>query len=428
MIADNLAKAVVQTATKAFEKKYDPNKPSFKVIFHEMWEPFLEYCKEKNYRIRQTIRDEVERMIACGTLDMGFEIYECPNCHRHHIICYTCKSRFCPSCGNKMTRARAHMISQSALDVNHRHMVFTIDHRLRHYFKDHPEWLRFLFDAAKEAVFYTFNKEKTNPNKKLSSRKRKRKRKKSKITPGFIITLHTYGRDLKWNPHVHVLCTEGGMDQNSVYRAVQYINYASLRKSFMKQLLDKMKNALPKGSKELAHFKTLVSILYKEDSDGFYVHAPPREAKNNGKDQVIKYMIRYAGKPAMAQSRIISYDFQSRTIKYWYQDHKTNERVEVTEHVFVFIMKLIQHIMEPQFKMIRYYGIYATCSHKHKKAVEHKRSLQKSRRKVHLQPKHYRLMMIDTFGVDPLLCTCGHYMVFVDFYVPSRFRAGGEPP
>ena len=54
-------------------------------------------------------------MMACGTLDMGFEIYECPNCHRHHIICYTCKSRFCPSCGSKATRARAFFMKTPAV-------------------------------------------------------------------------------------------------------------------------------------------------------------------------------------------------------------------------------------------------------------------------------------------------------------------------
>jgi hypothetical protein len=102
-----------------------------------------------------------------------------------------------------MTKARAFRIARDTLDVNHRHMVFTIDERLRPYFKSHPDWLHFLFDAAKEAIFYAFNKEKANTNKKLSSRKKKRKRNKNKITPGFIITLHTYGRDLKWNPHVH---------------------------------------------------------------------------------------------------------------------------------------------------------------------------------------------------------------------------------
>ncbi len=219
------------------------------------------------------------------------------------------------------------------------------------------------------------------------------------------------------------------MNRNHVYRSVPYINYEVLRKSFMKQLLDKMRDAFPKGSKEQKEFRKLISTIYKEKTDGFYVHAPPRETKKDtGKDQVIKYMIRYAGKPAMAQSRIISYNYHSQTIKYYYEDHKTNERVEVEEPVFRFFWKLIRHIPLPEFKMIRYYGIYAACDHSHKKYVK-ARLLQQNRYKnYHNRPKHYRLSLIETFGVDPLLCTCGTYMEFVDSYVPARFRACGEPP
>lgn len=427
MIHDDWARPIVKTAAKAFEHHYDPNKPTFQLIFHNHWEAFLAACKKKNVKLPQFKIDEVERMMACGTLDMGFEIYECPNCHRHHIICYTCKSRFCPSCGSKATRARAFFIARSTLDVNHRHMVFTIDERLREFFWIHPEWLHFLFEAAREAIFYTFDKSKSSSNQPRKKKRRKRK-KKSTITPGFIITLHTYGRDLKWNPHVHVLCTEGGMNQDSVYTALEYINYASLRKSFMKQLLDKMRDALSDNPKKLKSFKRLINVLYQDDTNGFYVHAPPRDMKASGKDQVVKYMIRYAGKPAMAQSRIISYNKNCKTIRYFYQDHKTEERIEVEESIFNFIWKLLRHIPPPQFKMVRYYGIYATCDHKLKKAVKLRLLKQNSYKPDLNRPKHYRLALIDTFGVDPLLCTCGHYMVFVDSYVPPRFRAGGEPP
>ncbi len=289
-----------------------------------------------------------------------------------------------------MTRARAFRIARSTLDVNHGHMVFTIDDRLRPYFSKYPDWLDFLFDAAKESIFYTLNR--------------------------------------KWNPHVYVLCTEGGMNQDNVYRALSYINYETLRKSFMKQLLDKMRDALPPDSKELREFRHLISILYKEDSNGFYVNVPPKEMKKNGKDHVIKYMIRYAGKPAMAQSRITSYDYYSRTIEYWYEDHETGEKKTVKEPVFRFMIKLIRHIPRPQFKMVRYYGIYATCDHRHKRAIKAKLYRQNAHKHFHDRPKHYRLSLIDTFGADPLLCTCGTNMEFVDSYVPPRFRADGEPP
>lgn len=33
--------------------------------------------------------------------------------------------------------------------------------------------------------------------------------KKEKFKPGFILTLPTFGRNLKWNPHIHAIITEG---------------------------------------------------------------------------------------------------------------------------------------------------------------------------------------------------------------------------
>ena len=72
----------------------------------------------------------------------------------------------------------------------------------------------------------------------------------------------------------------------------------------------------------------------------------------------------------MTQSRIISYNPKTKKIKYYYKDHKTEERTEVEEHVFLFMKKLIVHIPDEQFKMIRYYGIYATCAHSHKHKIK----------------------------------------------------------
>ena len=32
---------------------------------------------------------------------------------------------------------------------------------------------------------------------------------------GLIAVVHTFGSDLKWNPHIHALFTEGGIDKNN---------------------------------------------------------------------------------------------------------------------------------------------------------------------------------------------------------------------
>jgi len=406
MISDNLAMPLFKVATHSFTQSYDPSKLSIQRIFVSYWEQFLLDPEVIRRGMRPVISKEVMKMMACGTVDAGFEIYECPNCQKTHVICYTCKSRFCNSCGVKYASLRAQNISNSTLDVPHRHVVFTLDSCLRDYFRKDRPLLDILFDAVKDTLFYTFDK---------------MNGKKHTFKPGFILTLHTFGRALNWNPHIHCLLTEGGMNEEHTYKPISYINYEVLRKSFMKCLLSKMKEFYANQPDELWKLKQRINQIYRENTDGFYVHAPTMNQKS-GKDAVTAYIIRYAGRPVMAQSRILSLNHSNRMITYYYEDHKTEERIEVTEHVFEFMKKLIVHIPESQFKMIRYYGLYATCHTLHKpnvKAMLH-RTLTMIRQ--HLS---YRHSLISTFDTDPLLCDCGSYMMFISFWVPPSRKNGG---
>ena len=158
MISDNLAIPLAKVATHSFSKMVDPSKLSIQRIFVAYWASFLLDPEVVHRGLRPVIVKEVQKMMACGTLDSGFEIYECPNCKKTHVICYTCKSRFCNTCGVKYASLRAHSISASTLDVPHRHVVFTIDHCLRDYFRRDRDLLHVLFEAVKDTLFYTFDK------------------------------------------------------------------------------------------------------------------------------------------------------------------------------------------------------------------------------------------------------------------------------
>ena len=68
--------------------------------------------------------------------------------------------------------------------------------------------------------------------------------KSENFTPGFICVLHTFGRSLQWNPHIHVLLSEGASGNNSVWRNVKHFNYAFLRNSFRMVLLNLLETAL----------------------------------------------------------------------------------------------------------------------------------------------------------------------------------------
>ena len=46
--------------------------------------------------------------------------------------------------------------------------------------------------------------------------------KSKNFSPGFIMVLHTFGRDLRWNPHIHCLISEGGYSNDGFWRNVNY--------------------------------------------------------------------------------------------------------------------------------------------------------------------------------------------------------------
>lgn len=62
-------------------------------------------------------------MIACKTSELGYSVYECPDCGEIKFSYHTCKSRFCPSCGNKYVKKRSGAILQKCYNCKHRHIV-----------------------------------------------------------------------------------------------------------------------------------------------------------------------------------------------------------------------------------------------------------------------------------------------------------------
>lgn len=62
---------------------------------------------------------------------------------------------------------------------------------------------------------------------------------KTKYTPGFFAFLHTFGLDLKWNPHIHVLIAEMKLSDDKWFKW-EYFDFNALYKRFMKILLDLM--------------------------------------------------------------------------------------------------------------------------------------------------------------------------------------------
>lgn len=101
-------------------------------------------------------------------------------------------------------------------------------------------------------------------------------------------------------------------------------------------------------------FKSIKSMIYKQCKNGFYVRAKPNKCNPN---IAIKYIGRYLGRPVISTNRIDNHDGENVT--FHYNRHEDEKLVVETIPAVEFMKLLIQHIPNKNFKIIRYYGIYA---------------------------------------------------------------------
>lgn len=356
-----------------------------KDIFDDNWDNFIK--DNPNLKIRDVVFKEVDKMRSCRTSELGYSVYECPDCGELKFSYHTCKSRFCPSCGNKYVKKRADAILQKCYNCKHRHIVFTISDYLWDIFRKNRKLLDLLFQAVSQTILSWF----------------KEKYKKENYIPGIIAVLHTYGRDMKWNTHIHTIVTEGAMGNSNIFKKFEYISFNALRKRFQKILLDLLEKELGKQN-----FKTLKNFIYKKSDNGFYVYAEQKKNKKQSTKDMVEYVVRYSGKPAMAESRIIDYD--GTYVTFWYQRHEDNKIVKEKIHVYDFFKRLIIHIPEENFKTVRYYGIYSKKHKFHDKMIMLMKSHTKELRK---KLSTWRMMILKDFDTDPLTCPkCGNLMLW----------------
>ena len=303
---------------------------------------------------RDSVIENVEKMIHCGDPSFGGAMYACPSCGNFKYVPFRCHSRFCPTCGNMYSIDRTTSMSFKIINVQHRHCVFTIARELRPLFLNDRSLLNRLFSAVNSVVTRMFH----NDNK------------TELFTPGFICVLHTFGRDLKWNPHIHCLISEGGVGNSLHWRHKKHFNYRLLRDSFQTALLNELHSKLGDS------FKKLKASIYTDHKNGFYVRAMPNKCNPS---HVIKYIGRYLGRPVIATSRIDSYD--GEFVTFHYNRHEDEKLVTETLPVLDFMARLTQHIPEKHFKMIRYYGIYA----RHRKSDQSlHRAISREKHKIFL--------------------------------------------
>ena len=214
---------------------------------------------------------------------------------------------------------------------------------------------------------------------------------KIKYTPDFFSFLHTFGRDLKWNPHIHVLLAEIKLGDNDTIIKWDYFNYDALSKRFQNILLKLL-------SKKLGNsFQSTKNKLFKKYNKGFYVYAEPKKFKNL-KDG-IEYVTRYCGRIPISENRIINYD--GTDVTFCYNDHYDDSYHEITISSEDFILTILRHLIPSQFKIIRYNGFYRKKHKLHDKMIL---LIDKAKRHCRNTFLKYEFSVLKSFNRDPYKC------------------------
>lgn len=236
---------------------------------------------------------------------------------------------------------------------------------------------------------------------------------KKKVTPGIFIAIHTFGRSLTRNVHIHVSTTAGGLSddltqwknlffkQDTLMKMWRYRIIALFRKMHAKEPL-----MIPQAIQKLLtpHF-TLSHFLDKLYKKQWIVDCgdPTNDHKIN-----VDYLGSYTMRPPIAESKLRHYD--GNEVTFSYLDHKTKTYKKLTLSIEEFIGRFVQHIPDEGFRMIRYYGFLANRVRGQLLPIVHQLIGQQN---AYNNPAPtYASLMEKSFGFNPLACIlCGKQLV-----------------
>jgi len=236
--------------------------------------------------------------------------------------------------------------------------------------------------------------------------------------PAMTAVMHTFGSTLEFHPHIHILLSEGGIGKNSgAWKDCKYFPHRVLKERFKYHLIKDLR-ALSK--KRLLFIPDCLKMFWQKKigvKDFFSVSVCLYKViwyvwigeRLHNASFTIGYIGRYAKRPCLSETKIVDYSFERQIVSFVYKDKISKTIKKETISVEEFIGRLIRHIPEKNFRMIRHYGFYANCvKGKLMPILELQISLLFGLSKIVFspdkQPTIWRERILKLTGIDPLIC------------------------
>ena len=309
----------------------------FKQIFADHWDTFQRVHPRYQTSYYNGL---VAKMLACGNPDkMGYFEYRCLHCGQgKHLVAMSCKSSLCLRCAKVYVATWVNQVSKALHEgVIYRHIILTVPAMFRTSFYQNAAVVLSAFMRCGRQCLDDFYSEVRG----------------KALRGGYITVLHTHGRNGQYHPHLHLLATSGGYDdQGERWEHLQYLPYALLRRKWQWHLLTTLRQTLKTET-----INALVDVCFRKYPNGLVTNVQKGQVPS-ASQSVARYVAKYVVSPPISIRRIDRYD--GERVMYHYHSHRTDRMEHETVAVDTFIGRMVQHTMPKGFKRIRYYGVQAT--------------------------------------------------------------------
>jgi hypothetical protein len=337
------------------------------------------------------VRESFLSILNCGTIALGAEVYS--SAKEWKLVYHTCKSRFCPSCGQRATEAWQEELEAILPDIPYVGMTLTVPEEFWPILQENRDLLHGIPAMAAEAI-------------QLWAKARYRAR----IL--VVVVQQTFGGFLNFHPHLHIMVSAGGL-QESKNRWIHRLAYDEdgLMRAWRYSVIAFLAEALKKKVLQPTLFgKDLMNtfmVQHKREWHVFITHAM-------SKAHFLEYAGRYIRRPPIARHRLKI--VKDATVEYLAKDTRNDRFQPLRFSSEKFLHILMQHLPSSRRHGMRYFGLLAPRSNPMLAAVfmllGQKRRLKPSR-------LDWASLHLKCFGQDPLVDDRGERMHWVGRLSPK---------
>jgi hypothetical protein len=340
---------------------------------------------------RPAVRDNFRRVTMCRTPALGGEVYASDT--EEKVFYHTCKSKCCPSCGNRGTLLWQREQWATLPDIPFVGIVLTMPNVFWPVFKAHGH-LQHDLPALGAAVLeqWAWNR--------------------YRLRLCVIVIQHTFGGRLNHNPHLHMMVSAGGLNPAEA-RWVGSLKFdrTEIMSLWRSAVTSYLRKAYQRGFLQESFVPTQFhDVIARQEERWWNTHITPQMSK----EHFLRYAGRYIRRLPISQRRILK--VSPEEVVYQSKDTLAKTMVEVRCTPAEFVALLSPHLLDRYRHSMRYFGLLAPRSKRQTSATIFALIGQKKRPKPTRET--WAASLRKHFGVDPLRDASGHRLRWARYQRP----------